>query len=462
MSGDPAPAGCAPSALRRAIPFVTAAVALVAAACGRELPAPRNVVVLLVDTLRADHLSLYGYGRPTSRHLDRWARAATVFERARSQAPCTFPSVNSIFTSRHPIEFLGREGGGRGIPAAIPTWAEILAARGFSTGAVSASFVVRDGRTPEQPEGLFGRGFDRFDESCVRRPASCVNARALALLADLRRPFFLYLHYMEPHDPYSPPSSFRRRWSLGYRSEFDWINAGDMWRVKHAFFGPERALPVRARDFEHLGDLYDEEVAYFDEELGALRRQLEERGLLDDTLVVLMADHGEHLLFEHHQLQHCQSVYEESIRTPLVVWRPGQRRGRRVDAPVENLDVLPTVLDLLGVPHDPASMRGRSLRRLLAGGRLAERIGFAHHHRWLAAFDRRYKLVVDLEAGSRRLFDLEVDPGEHYDVGANRPAELARLSAALREWAAAEGISERELLRRGEEARETLRALGYL
>jgi arylsulfatase A-like enzyme len=448
--------------MRPASPIATAVVALVAVACGRELPAPRNVLVVLVDTLRADHLSLYGYGRPTSPHLDRRGRRATVFEQARSQAPCTFPSVNSILTSRYPIEFLGRGKGEHGIPAETPTWAEILAAHGFSTGAVSASFVVRDGRSAERPEGLFGRGFDRFDESCERRPADCVNARALAMLDELRPPFFLYLHYMEPHDPYGPPASFARRWSTGYRSELDFVNGGGMWRLKHALFGPEPAVPVRARDFEHLRDLYDEEVAYFDEELERLMGALESRALLDETLVVLLADHGEHLQFEHHQLQHCQSVWEEAIRTPLVVWRPGEREGRRIADPVQNVDALPTVLDLLGVAHERGAFRGRSLRRLLDGGRLPERPGFAHHDRWLTAFDRRHKLIVDLETGERRLFDLAADPGEHYDLSASRPDALERLSEALRAWAAAEGLSAEELRRRGDAAKATLRALGYL
>jgi arylsulfatase len=441
---------------------IVAATGLGLFACEPPPRPAKNAIVVLVDTLRADRLSLYGYSRATSRHLERRARSAAVFETVRAQAPCTFPSVNSIFTSRDPIEFLGREDGRQGIPDGVPSWAEILARRGFATAAVSASFVVRDTPGRFNRTGGYGRGFERFDESCESKPASCVNARALALLDEMPEPFFLYLHYMEPHDPYSPPRRHRRTWSAGYRSEHAYINRGGMWHLKRGVFGRGEPVPFRARDLVHLSDLYDEEVAYFDAELERLMRRLEERGKLADTLVVLMSDHGEHVLFEHRQLQHCQSVYEEAVRTPLVVWRPGRRTGRRITAPVQNLDVLPTVLDLLAVPFTGEQFRGRSLRPLLDGGDAPARVGFAQQGQWLAAYDRRFKLIVDLESGERRLFDLRTDPGEHYDVAARHGAAVARLNGALVRWGAEHGMDEKQLFRRALAGEETLRAVGYL
>lgn len=445
---------------RRASIVATTGLALLGCA-PQERPAT-NVIVVLVDTLRADRLSLYGYARETSPHLERRARSAAVFETARAQAPCTFPSVNSILTSRYPIEFLGREDGQQGIPEGVPSLAEILKRRGFATAAISASFVVRNTPGRFNRTGGYGRGFDRFDESCDSKPASCVNSRALALLDEAREPFFLYLHYMEPHDPYGPPKQHRRSWSAGYRSEFPYINHGGMWELKHGVFGSREPKPFRARDLDHLSNLYDEEVAYFDVEFERLMRRLAERGTLDDTLVVLMADHGEHLLFEHHQLQHCQSVYEQALRTPLVVWRPGQTNGLRIREPVQNLDVLPTVLDLLGVPSGGEPFRGRSLRRLLDGRSESERVGFAQQGQWLAAFDRRFKLIVDLETGAHRLFDLRADPGENYDVASRQGAAVERLRRALVRWARDEGMDEKKLLERGQAGEETLRAVGYI
>jgi len=445
---------------RRGALLAATGVALLGCA-PRERP-PENVIVALVDTLRADRLSLYGYERPTSPFLEHRARSAAVFETARAQAPCTFPSVNSILTSRYPIEFLGRDDGRQGIPEGVPSLAELLKRRGFATAAVSASFVVRDTPGRFNRTGGYGRGFDRFDESCDSKPANCVNARALALLDEAREPFFLYLHYMEPHDPYAPPKRHRRKWSGGYRSEFPYINNGGMWELKRGVFGGREPRPFRARDLVHLSDLYDEEVAYFDAQFELLLRGLAERGRLDDTLIVLMADHGEHLLFEHHQLQHCQSVYEQALRTPLVVWRPGQTLGRRIREPVQNLDVVPTVLDLLGVPSGGEPLRGRSLRRLLDGRAVAERVGFAQQGQWLAAFARRFKLIVDLETGEHRLFDLRRDPGENYDVAPRHRRAASRLRRALLRWARDEGMDEQKLLRRGQAGEETLRAVGYI
>ncbi|MGH9361061.1 MAG: sulfatase-like hydrolase/transferase, partial [Thermoanaerobaculia bacterium] len=188
-----------------------AATALVLAACaGGGEPRPLNVVLVLVDTLRADHLGVYGYRRPTSPALDAFAREAVVFTDARSQAGCTFPSVNSLLTSQLPERFLGQPEGRIGIPDGIPTLPEILRARGWATAAVSASAVVRRRPIRHNPHGGFGRGFDLFLEECAWKSAACVNERALAALDTLPRPFFLYLHYLEPHAPYRPPRFHQR------------------------------------------------------------------------------------------------------------------------------------------------------------------------------------------------------------------------------------------------------------
>jgi len=149
---------------------------------------------MLVDTLRADHMSLYGYERATTPFIDGFAADAVVFDRARSQAGCTFPSVNSLFTSRYAFDFYRQGESQMGIPAEYPTIAEILRARGYHTIAVSASPIVRLTPTKENPNGGFGAGFEVFDESCLWDDAECVNARALKLLGDTRETFFLYLH----------------------------------------------------------------------------------------------------------------------------------------------------------------------------------------------------------------------------------------------------------------------------
>ncbi|HZI63486.1 MAG TPA: sulfatase-like hydrolase/transferase, partial [Thermoanaerobaculia bacterium] len=196
---------------------------LLLAACS---PPPRNVVLVLVDTLRADHVGAYGYGRPTTPNFDAFAAQGILFERAWSQAACTFPSVNSLLTSRYPARFLGQPGGAMGIPPEQPALPEILGRAGYATAAVSASPIVRRTPTRFNPGGGFGRGFERFDESCLWRDASCVTARARAELGQLRPPFFLYLHYMDPHGPYQPPAGAPRRFA-GKCAGPDFICRGD-------------------------------------------------------------------------------------------------------------------------------------------------------------------------------------------------------------------------------------------
>jgi arylsulfatase A-like enzyme len=196
--------------------LAAAALALFAAGCGIGGQRGRwNVVVVLVDTLRADRLGAYGYDRPTSPRFDALARGSYLFEDARAQASCTYPSVNSILTSRYPSRFFGQPEGRIGIPDGVPTVAALLAGQGFTTAAVSTSPVVRATASRHNPHAGFGAGFGRFDERCEERGGHCVGARARELLAELREPFFLYLHYFDPHPPYTPPRSLRERFVRG-------------------------------------------------------------------------------------------------------------------------------------------------------------------------------------------------------------------------------------------------------
>jgi arylsulfatase len=200
-----------------------------AAGCARKAPRrPINVIVILVDTLRADHLSGYGYHRNTSPMIDRFARTGVLFERNWSQAPCTYPSVNSLLTSRYPVHLLeGQEQQNLGITEGIPTLAEMLEARGYDTYAISASPIVRVTPSRFNKAGGFGRGFDQFDEDCLWKDASCINRKAEGIVRTHAsnpesRPFFLYLHYMDPHGPYQPPERFSSRFAGSYTGEKEW------------------------------------------------------------------------------------------------------------------------------------------------------------------------------------------------------------------------------------------------
>jgi arylsulfatase A-like enzyme len=438
---------------------------------GCRLPIQRgrwNVLVVLVDTLRADRLGAYGYQRETSPHFDALAAESHLFTAARAQAPCTYPSANSLLTSRYPARFLGQPDGGLGIPAGIPSLAEMLAARGWSTAAVSASAVVRATPGRYNPAGGFGRGFERFDESCEWKDADCVHEQAEATLDRLREPFFLYLHYLDPHAPYDPPRDTQRRFVTA-RSERRWIRRGNPGPISRMLYDGGAKVEYGQQDLLYLQQLYDAEVASFDQALGRLVEELRHRDLLDRTIVALVADHGESFL-EHGDIKHCRSLYDTELHTPLLLRLPRQHAGSRIATQVQNLDLVPTLLDLLGEPFAERGLEGRTLVPLLEGrepsasdaeGADAEgQLAFGMMSSLRSVSDGRHKLIHDLRDGTWKLFDLQQDPGERHDLVSSERRTFVRLRTALLAWIArVEGAGG---LQRAEEAEQRLRALGYL
>lgn len=436
-----------------------APLALLVAGC--DLPTQRgrwNVLVILVDTLRADRLGAYGYDRPTSPALDELAAGSYLFENARAQAPCTFPSANSLLTSRYPAEFLGQPRRAIGIPPDIPSIAELLSARGFSTAAVSASPVVRATKGKQNPTGGFGRGFDRFEESCEWRDGGCVTNKALAALDGLREPFFLYLHYLDPHGPYNPPRELRERFVTA-RSELRWVRRGNPNPIADMLYKGGPKVEYGAEDVRFLQQLYDAEIAAFDRQLRRLLGELRQRDLLDRTILVLVSDHGESFL-EHGDIKHCRTLYDTEIRTPFVLRLPRQREGSRIAASVQNLDLVPTLFDLLGEPFAGRGFQGRSLVPLLEGESAENGLAYGLMSSLRSVTDGRHKLVHDLRAGTWKLFDLRADPGETRDVAQGERRAFAALRERLLAWVAS--VEGADGLERSEEVEERLKSLGYL
>jgi arylsulfatase len=432
---------------------------------------PLNVVVVMADTLRADHVGAYGHPRGTTPRLDELARQGVLFESTRAQASCTYPSVNSLLTGREPARFLGQPQGHLGIPDGTPSLATLLDERGYSTIAVSASPIVRATPSNHNPTGGFGAGFDRFDEACEWLEGGCVTETALRLLdesrdADREAPFLLYLHYMDPHDPYRPPTAERRRFAGDYAGDKPWVIDGDPNPIAEMLYQDGPDVGVTGADLAFLRGLYDAEIAHFDAQLALLLRGLERRGLLRSTLVVVTSDHGESFL-EAGDVKHCRSLFDREIHVPLVLWLPDLEQPRRVAAPVANLDVLPTVLELvderlLAGPAPAPPMDGRSLVAFIEGGDAAAEpaVVFSSISVLRAATDGRYKLVHHLGHGTWKLYDLAADPEETTDVLAANRRAYHRLRAAMTAWLAEmEGGGDAEATT---EAQRRLRALGYL
>jgi arylsulfatase len=425
-------------------------------------PETQNVIIVLVDTLRADHMSAYGYERRTSPSIDRFAAGAVVFEHARSQAACTFPSVNSLLTSRYPDVFARQGERQFGIPAKYPAIAEILDDRGYYTVAVSQSPVVRNTPSKHNPNGGFGRGFDRFVEGCVwRRHGACLNHRIFKELELIERPFFLYLHYMEPHAPYSHPPRFPLKFTGEYDG-FDFIREGKPKAIGNMIYDDGPVYDITDRDIQHLINLYDDEIRYFDIIFHGLMKRLEDHGLLEETMIVFASDHGEEFL-EHGHISHCRGVWDTVTHVPLMFKIPGVE-GQRLDAAVENLDIVPTILDYLAIDGEGLGLEGKSLRSLIEGREESTLFAFAKQTEYRSADDGRFHLILDAKKDHFTLFDLRIDPLEQEDLYDPSHPELGSLKAALDGWLEMTGrrLSLRQSIAVDKAKEEELRALGYI
>jgi arylsulfatase A-like enzyme len=424
---------------------------------------PLNVLLISIDSLRADHLGSYGYGRQTSPALDALAARGVLFENAVSQAPWTLPSHASLFTSQYSPTHQTTDPSRR-LPAHLPTLASLLGEAGYSTHAVV-------GGTFMQAHFGLDSGFQIYDDELARVShkqshsevtSPTTNAKAIEFLDQVEGPFFLFVHYWDVHYDLIPPPPYDRRFDPDYAGD---LSSEDFMR------NPRIRADMPARDLEHLLALYDGEVAWVDQHVGELLAALEARGLARDTVVVLTADHGDEF-FEHGEKGHQHSLYQELLHVPLIVRVPGLP-ARRVSQAAELVDVLPTLLDLLEL-EPPAGLRGRSLRALLEGGVLEPRPSFAATTKMqkdrsqpqksgaVCVVDGQQKLIVfQDERYPPELYDLRLDPGETRNLAGSRPHK--RLSALVRRWI--EDTPATAPATHGgldEQTRAELRALGYL
>lgn len=423
---------------------------------------PRNVIIVLVDTLRADHMSTYGYERETTPFIDRWASKAIVFERARSQSSCTFPSVNSLMTSRYPGVFTIQPKGQMGIPEEYPAIAEILDARGFHTVAVSASPIVRATPSDYNPVGGFGRGYDTFVEGCTWRHGACLSAKVERQLDTLEEPFFLYVHYMEPHAPYQPPERYSKVFAGEYEG-YDFIRDGNPNPIGEMIYADGPSYDIGDREIEHLIDLYDDEIRYFDGVFRHLLGMLEARNQLENTLIILASDHGEEFL-EHGHVKHCRGLWDTVTHVPLIFRFPRDERGKVIDAAVGNIDIVPTILDYLEIGFDGFGFKGSSLRPLIEGRATERRYAFADVGRYRSSDDGRFHLILDAPSERFTLFEVRNDPLEQRDLFDSSHPEFTPLLDALDGWLESTGERVRleKAIAAAQSKEEELRALGYL
>lgn len=485
--------------------------------CGGSRPEPRpNLILVTFDTTRADHLSAYGYRDARTRVLDRLADEGTLFETAIAHVPLTAPSMASLMTSTYPFVNGVRTTGFERLPLPARTLAEVLKDRGYHTAAFIGSFSL---------DSVYGldQGFDLYDDDSMTRPLAMAAAtpapvavgatpdlstwdhardfltrraytdaerpaeqvtRSVLSWLDRRRgdPFFLWVHYFDPHTPHRAPKAFLDAATAGRRS----------------LGGPNQSAG-QARFC--LG--YDAELLYTDADLGKLLDGVRARGLLDRSLLVVHGDHGEEIGNRHGYAGHGLNLFDDTMRVPLLVRGLGWPAGRRIRQPVRLLDVAPTILDSLRVAVDP-EFRGRSLLPLLEGRSREAEPAYIETHFALqfpraskatrdapaAVWKRglrsgRFKLVLTYagtpyDAAPRpslppggdddnpgvpvgtELYDLQEDPGEQRNVAAAHPDVIVRMQSEIASLIRDAKRARADRVRLSDEDREKLRSLGYV
>jgi arylsulfatase A-like enzyme len=477
-----------------------------------------DILFILVDTERADHLSLYGYPHPTTRWLESLAPQGVVFDAAVAASCHTKPSTASIFTSRYPPAHQARRLE-ETLPPSAYTMTQAFRAAGYRTAAFSANGLV-------SPTFGFGRGFERFyrqeapyfmllDLSEIlyrvyigvpvagyaaggvlgtflgwewllmpsRRASDSLLQRAEDFEAaglfravenwfdqvegDGEHPLFTYVHLLEPHDPYEPPANLQKQYEEligGHTSEsyFPHYVGGFLPFTEGPAIDDEQRLGLVAR--------YDAEIAAVDAEIGRFVERVGARRTQRDLLLVFTSDHGEEF-YEHHGWGHGHSLYEETTHVPLLISYPGHLpAGLRIEERVSMIDLAPTLLELIGVPPPPA-FQGTSLLPTIQGAGVDSRSPIFSEIFWGAHYARSYsegsrKLIVATHGGEERtfLFDLERDPDELENLAAGEPIELAALRAKMQqvvEQSEAIAVQAQAVRIEGDIA-EQMRALGYI
>jgi arylsulfatase A-like enzyme len=341
----------------------------------------------------------------------------------------------------------------------VPRLAGIVSQQGYATAAFVTNTFLRPG---------FGvaDGFDTYDQMRNRfldqRRADVMVDRALAWIDEREQgePWFLLVHLLDPHQPYDPPASEAGRFTSGYEGPLAAPIGPDSGLVRGVKRG---TIELDAADRAFLRGVYDEEVAFVAGQVARFLDALAARSVLERGLVILTADHGEEFL-DHGALEHGHTLYQELLHVPFVVWG-AHVRAKRFEEPVSHVDVLPTVLDALGVAP-PDGVDGRSLWPLLtARGKLdgerellAENSLYGNQRR--AIIEWPYKLVIDLEQPDTALYDLERDPGERVNLAGEQPDRAERMTAALASRAPRE--VDHPPVELDADTRRELRALGYL
>ncbi len=419
-------------------------------------PTGPNVILIVVDTLRADHLSCYGYNRNTTPVIDELSEQSVLFRNAISSAPWTTPSVVTAFTSQYPAA-VGIEAEPIVLGNEFLTLAEILKGGNYDTKGIVSHILVSSTLG-------FDQGFNSYDEENARGEdhisSPSITEKAISYIE--RRgndKFFLFLHYFDPHHSYILHENY------DYYPDYD----GALYSGQNVEELRKKAPDMAADDIEFVKALYDSEIAFTDGHIGVLFNKLKDLGLYDDTLIVVTADHGEEFLERgDYWIGHARKLYQEQIHVPLIIKPAGESKQEIMEEYVSLMDLMPTIVDRADLTI-PASYRheGETLR-LDAGHQprdsviVSETKSFSDLQSLIL---NGWKLIYDAETDSRELYDLRKDPAEFGNVAMENQELLTEMEAILRDWNdhinSGRSQTDARQPKFTEEQLERLRGLGY-
>lgn len=439
-------------------------LATATAGCDRLMPPPeppRNLIVITFDTLRAGHVGAYGYDRDTTPNLDAFVSESVLFETAYSQAASTVPALSSMMTSRYPHQTGVLETYKYAVPEDEVTLAERMKDNGFDTAAILGIGVLMPTRRMDQ-------GFDHYSYTLYTnkqywKTAAEITDEAVEWLdGNHERPFFLWIHYFEPHQPYEVVPVEARVRFLDVPSSHPLLEGVNPASMQH----------TRIR---HKIDTYDGALSHADSEFGRLMDKVRKLGLLDDSMIVVSADHGE-TLGEHGQHGHVFGLWEQVIRIPLVIRLPNIEPAR-VAGRVQHVDLVPTVVREMGLSTEEAPpFEGQALplprsddKRFWVRPKLEPRDAYAEtwyrNHRVASLVTERWKFILDQPhdgtAVKTWLFDLDADPLELVNEVEKEAAVAETLEARLRVWMN-EDFHRPDVIGKAGGELEMLQALGYV
>jgi arylsulfatase A-like enzyme len=435
---------------------------------------PYNLVLITIDTLRADHLGCYGYKRPTSPNIDALARRGTLFTHAYAPIPLTVPSHASMMTSLYPITH-GIRANYHILDDSFTTLAEVLKTHGYATMAVTSAYCL------EKKIGL-SQGFDTYvdTEKKFQSLAGRVTGVTRDSVGNLGRPFFMWLHYFDPHGPYNPPPLYQNLFIPTNPQEIDALEK----RRREILFNGGKPTEHELAKFIAL---YDSEIRYVDDEVGKFFELLKEKGLAKNTIIVITADHGEGFGHDYY-FDHGDRLYEEEIHVPLIMAGPGRKipGSRVISENVRLVDLMPTCLGLLRIPHEASSLEGvdlvplitkrdRPRLKVFAEAFFRKKYVQAKNH-MLSLKDGDWKLIVDAQPGRTippqpgELYNITRDPAETNNLAEEKRATASRMKDDIAAWVKrmrptahrAKNIYRQEEEAEREERLEKMRALGYV